>query len=101
MPVFDIICAPLFRNCDVQIGSYLAANSEAVFQKCMNLNPRFANDSAALGPFVWSIPPAASSGKCLIGVIAYDSSGNAGWGVSDSLFSVRPKTPFAGIENLG
>lgn len=45
-PVTDTFSAPLFKNCDVQPGSYLVANAKAAYQKCMDLDPRFANDSA-------------------------------------------------------
>ena len=45
-PLFDTSCAPVFTNCDIQGGSYVAANAKAVYSRCMSLNPQFTNDSA-------------------------------------------------------
>jgi hypothetical protein len=194
-PLFDITCAPVFKNCVIQGGSYLAVGSKAVFDKCMGLDPRFTKDSigdfsllanspcinmglkdttglglppldladnpriagtgvdigayefqgtatapqvisvspnggevwtagsshsvtftavdngtivahsiwlsidngvhfarldsATAGFFSWNIPLDINSNQCLIGVCVYDNDGNAGWGVSNSVFTIQ------------
>ncbi len=202
-PVFDTTCAPLFENCDIQTGSYVATNAGAVFQKCMSLNPLLANDSAgncwitpnspcinagtadtggrslpdvdladkprvygsrvdigayefqgmpgspvvtvqsprggevwnagtthnimwsaddnaaitarsiwlstdygahftkidsaASGPFDWTIPATTNSARCLVGIVVYDVNGNSGWGVSDSAFAILGRSSAASV----
>ena len=44
-PVFDTSCAPVFSNCDIQHGSYVAPAAKLEYEKCMNLDPKFTYDS--------------------------------------------------------